>query len=117
MQGFQEHLNFTDYRINEQSNPTEITNPTELTNHTELTLVPTDLTTCQRVTIIIFACLGMYVVYMTKLYPSGFYIDFLKKSGFNTIIGEITCSKNNNFRDKTFHIYFSYSSEKYSFGF
>lgn len=51
-----------------------------------------DLTTCQRVTIIIFACLGMYVVYMTKLYPSGFYIDFLKKSGFNTIIGTVSIS-------------------------
>ena len=37
--------------------------------------------------IVIFAGLGLFVVFMTKLYPSGFYLDFLKQSGFNTIIG------------------------------
>ena len=43
------------------------------------------MTTCHRMAIVIFASLGMFVVFMTRLYPSGFYLDFLKQSGFSTI--------------------------------
>ena len=47
----------------------------------------TELTRRHRFTILAFACLGMFVLFLSRLYPSGFYLDFVQKSGYRTIEG------------------------------
>ena len=52
-------------------------------------ILAVQLTTQKRVTIVIFACLGIFLIFLTRLFPSGFYLYFVQKSGFRTIIGKI----------------------------
>ena len=55
-------------------------------------IIAVQLTTRKRMTIVIFACLGIFLIFLTRLFPSGFYLYFVQKSGFRTIIGKILLS-------------------------
>ena len=40
-----------------------------------------------RIIMLIFACLGNFVVIISRLYPSGFYLDFVVTEDLNPTLG------------------------------
>lgn len=45
-----------------------------------------------RITMLIFACLGNFVVIISRLYPSGFYLDFVVTEDLNPTLGTMSIS-------------------------